>query len=48
MLQFFVIVASLLPLTLIALHDMGGWGGLQDKIKASPLKEGGLHAGRAS
>src|SRR3954463_7339291 len=43
-LQFFIIVASLLPLTLIALHDMGGWGGLQDKIKASPLKEGGLHA----
>jgi SSS family solute:Na+ symporter len=43
-LQFFIIVASLLPLTLVALHDMGGWGGLQDKVKASPLKEGGLHA----
>src|SRR6201989_1213238 len=43
-LQFFIIVASLLPLTLVALHDMGDWGGLQDKIKASPLKEGGLHA----
>jgi SSS family solute:Na+ symporter len=43
-LQFFIIVASLLPLTLIGLHDMGGWGGLQDKVKASPLKEGGLHA----
>src|ERR687886_1094321 len=43
-LQFFIIVASLLPLTLVALHDMGGWGGLQDKIKAGPLKEGGLHA----
>src|SRR6201999_2541088 len=43
-LQFFIIVASLLPLTLVALHDMGGWSGLQDKIKASPLKEGGLHA----
>src|SRR6185503_9569014 len=43
-LQFFIIVASLLPLTLVALHDMGGWGGLQDKIKATPLKEGGLHA----
>src|SRR5919205_845104 len=43
-LQFFIIVASLLPLTLVALHDMGGWGGLQDKIKAAPLKEGGLHA----
>ncbi len=31
-LQFFVIVASLLPLTLIGLHRVGGWGGLQDKI----------------
>src|SRR6185503_18481900 len=43
-LQFFIIVASLLPLTLVALHDVGGWSGLQDKIKAAPLKEGGLHA----
>jgi SSS family solute:Na+ symporter len=43
-LQFFIIVASLLPLTLVALHDVGGWSGLQDKIKGSPLKEGGLHA----
>ena len=31
-LQFFVIVASLLPLTLIGLHKVGGWGGLTDKI----------------
>ena len=31
-LQFFVIVASLLPLTLIGLHRVGGWGGLQEKI----------------
>jgi solute:Na+ symporter, SSS family len=31
-LQFFVIVASLLPLTLIGLHKVGGWSGLQDKI----------------
>src|SRR4051812_37798225 len=43
-LQFFIIVASLLPLTLIALHDMGGPSGLADKVKASPLKDGGLHA----
>ena len=27
-LQFFVIVAALLPLTLLALHKVGGWGGL--------------------
>jgi solute:Na+ symporter, SSS family len=33
-LQFFVIVASLLPLTLIGLHKVGGWSGLQDKITA--------------
>ena len=31
-LQFFVIVASLLPLTLIGLNRVGGWGGLTDKI----------------
>ena len=23
---------------------MGGWGGLQDKVEGSALKEGGLHA----
>lgn len=32
-LQFFVIVASLLPLTLIGLHKVGGWDGLMDKMK---------------
>ena len=31
-LQFFVIVAALLPLTLIGLHRVGGWSGLTDKI----------------
>jgi SSS family solute:Na+ symporter len=31
-LQFFVIVASLLPLTLLGLHRVGGYGGLKDKI----------------
>lgn len=31
-LQFFVIVAALLPLTLIGLDRVGGWGGLTDKI----------------
>ena len=34
-LQFFVIVAALLPLTLAALHKVGGWGGLQDKMQAA-------------
>lgn len=31
-LQFFVIVAALLPLTLIGLHRVGGYQGLKDKI----------------
>ncbi len=35
-LQFFVIVAALLPLTLVGLHKVGGWDGLRDKVAASP------------
>ena len=31
-LQFFVIVAGLLPLTIIGLHKVGGWDGLKAKI----------------
>ncbi len=31
-LQFFVIVAALLPLTLVGLHRVGGYGGLKDAI----------------
>src|SRR5215218_6334032 len=31
-LQFFVIVAALLPLTLLGLHRVGGWDGLTAKI----------------
>ena len=34
-LQFFVIVASLVPLTLIGLHRVGGWDGLTEKITAA-------------
>jgi solute:Na+ symporter, SSS family len=34
-LQFFVIVAGLLPLTLIGLHRVGGVGGLIDKFKGA-------------
>ena len=33
-LQFFVIVAALLPLTLLALHEVGGWNGLKDKMSS--------------
>src|SRR5215210_6085493 len=43
-LQFFVILAALIPITVIGLIDVGGWGGLQDSIKSGPLKEAGLHA----
>ena len=35
-LQFFVIVAALLPLTLLGLHRVGGIGGLVDKIDGEP------------
>lgn len=31
-LQFFVIIAALLPLTLIGLHSVGGWSGLKEKV----------------
>jgi solute:Na+ symporter, SSS family len=34
-LQFFVIVAALLPLTLVGLHKVGGWGGLVDEVSAN-------------
>ncbi|GAA4707044.1 sodium:solute symporter family protein [Nocardioides conyzicola] len=40
-LQFFVIVAALLPLTLIGLHRVGGWDGLTDGItKAADANPG--------
>jgi SSS family solute:Na+ symporter len=31
--QFFVIVAMLLPITFVGLHKVGGWSGLVDKIQ---------------
>ncbi|WP_031464625.1 sodium:solute symporter family protein [Sciscionella sediminilitoris] len=34
-LQFFVIVAMLVPLTIVGLHRVGGWSGLVDKIQGS-------------
>lgn len=34
-LQFFVIVAALLPLTLVGLNRVGGYGGLKEKITAT-------------
>jgi SSS family solute:Na+ symporter len=44
-LQFFVIVAALLPLTIVAFHSIGGLHGLQQHVKAfSKLGAAGLHA----
>jgi SSS family solute:Na+ symporter len=34
-LQFFIIVAALTPLTFLGLHRVGGWDGLTDKITAA-------------
>ncbi len=46
-LQFFVIVAALLPLTYVALHAVGGVSGLERRIKDfKPLGNAGLHAWR--
>ena len=35
-LQFFVIVAALLPLTLVGLNKVGGWDGLKEEVAGSP------------
>ncbi|MGH3586456.1 MAG: sodium:solute symporter family protein [Pseudonocardia sp.] len=35
-LQFFIIVAALLPLTLVGLHKVGGWDGLKERVGGSP------------
>jgi SSS family solute:Na+ symporter len=43
-LQFFIIVAALLPLTIVGLIDVGGFGGLSDRVKESDLGSQGLHA----
>ncbi|RKQ87983.1 SSS family solute:Na+ symporter [Solirubrobacter pauli] len=43
-LQFFVILAALIPITVIGLHAVGGWDGLKEKVRAGDLGEAGLHA----
>jgi SSS family solute:Na+ symporter len=44
-LQFFVIVAALLPLTIVALHSVGGISGLKHAVENfKPLGKPGLHA----
>jgi SSS family solute:Na+ symporter len=42
-LQFFVILAGLIPLTVLGLIKVGGVSGLFEKVRQSPLGEGGLH-----
>jgi SSS family solute:Na+ symporter len=43
-LQFFVILAALIPIAVVGLHDVGGWNGLQEKFKQTDVGEAGLHA----
>jgi SSS family solute:Na+ symporter len=43
-LQFFVIVAAVVPVTVIGLKMLGGWGGLTDAISHGKLGEGATHS----
>jgi SSS family solute:Na+ symporter len=43
-LQFFVIIAGLVPITVIGLVKVGGVNGLLDAVRGSKLGEAGLHA----
>ncbi|WP_330178639.1 sodium:solute symporter family protein [Nocardia sp. NBC_01503] len=43
-LQFFIIVAALLPLTIVGLHQVGGWDGLRDRVIEGPGGAEQLHA----
>src|SRR3954466_10692291 len=43
-LQFFVILAGLIPITIVGLVRVGGVDGLMDKVRASKLGESALHA----
>src|SRR5215210_7609669 len=40
--QFFVIIAALLPLTLVGLHDVGGWDGLKEAVTSAKGGGGAL------
>jgi len=42
--QFFVIIAALLPLTLVGLHDVGGWDGLKEAVSSTKAGGGLLHS----
>ncbi|GAA5156229.1 sodium:solute symporter family protein [Amycolatopsis dongchuanensis] len=43
-LQFFVILAALIPLTIVGLYKVGGWSGLMDKVGAGPGGTPQLHS----
>ncbi|KAA9162086.1 sodium/solute symporter [Amycolatopsis acidicola] len=43
-LQFFVILAALIPLTIAGLYKVGGWSGLVDKVTNSPGGTAQLHS----
>jgi SSS family solute:Na+ symporter len=43
-LQFFIVIASLFPLVIVGLHDVGGISGLERRVRHSPLGNLGLHA----
>jgi len=43
-LQFFVIIAGLIPITVIGLTKVGGIDGLFQKVRQSPLTDAGLHS----
>jgi solute:Na+ symporter, SSS family len=43
-LQFFVILAGLIPITVLGLVKVGGISGLKDAVRKSDLGEAGLHA----
>jgi SSS family solute:Na+ symporter len=47
-LQFFVILAALIPIAFVGLHEVGGWTGLQAKFKDTQVGEAGLHALRGT
>jgi SSS family solute:Na+ symporter len=53
-LQFFVIIAGLIPVLIIGLKNVGGWGGLKEKVSHSSIGShafsswGGSHVGHWS
>src|SRR5215203_570671 len=43
-LQFFIILAALIPLTIVGLSDVGGWNGLKERVKGSEAGDALLHS----